>query len=263
MSENNTINFKINEFNVDMMAPSTKNMYKEEQGGSKIIVIGKSGTGKSTLITNLLYDKKHIFPVAMIMCGSEDTNGFYKQIVPSTFIYNSYAEEPIKKFIKRQKLAREHLPNPWSVLLLDDCTDDPTIFNSTLQQGLFKKSRHWKCMYIVALQYSMDAKPVIRSNVDFVFILRESILKNRKNLYENYCGIIPSFQIFCALLDQLTTEHCALVIHNTSTSNNWFDCVFWYKSELLPKNFKFGSKEYRDFHEARYNDDYIETYDTV
>ena len=262
MSED-IITYKINEFNTELLAPSTKDTYKDDKGGSKIIVVGKPNTGKTSLIASLLYSKKHIFPVAMIMCGSEDTNGFYKQIVPSTFVYNSYDEEAIKKFVKRQKLAREHLPNPWAILLLDDCTDNPAVFNSALQQGIFKKGRHWKMLYIIALQYSMDVKPVIRTNVDLIFILREPILKNRKQLYENYCGIIPSFSIFCTLMDNLTTEHCAMVIHNASKSNNWLDCVFWYKGDLLPKNFKFGSKEYNEFHEARYNPEYTEAYETV
>ena len=220
-------------------------------------------TGKSTLITSLMYAKKHIFPAAVVVCGSEESNGFYGQIVPSTFIYNSYSEDIIKKFAKRQKLAKEHLPNPWAILLLDDCTDDITIFNSSTQHGIWKRGRHWKAMYIVSLQYSMDIRPVIRTNVDYIFILREPILKNRKNLYENYCGIIPSYQIFSALMDNLTTDHCALVIHNSSASNNWQDCVFWYRSTLLPPGFKIGSKEYREFHDARYNEDYFESYDVI
>ena len=47
---------------------------------------------------------------------------------------------------------------------------------------MFKRGRHWKMWYILSLQYSMDVKPVIRTNVDGVFILRELILKNRKSL---------------------------------------------------------------------------------
>ena len=64
-------------------------------------------------------------------------------------------------------------------------------------------------------------------------------------------------------MDNLTTDHCALVIHNSSASNNWQDCVFWYRSTLLPPGFKIGSKEYREFHDARYNEDYFESYDVI
>jgi hypothetical protein len=96
-------------------------------------------TGKTTLIASLLYAKKNIFPVALAMSGTEDSNGFYRKILPSSFVFNHYDEDQIKKFVKRQKIARQYLPNPWAVILLDDCTDDPTIFNKPLQHGMFKR----------------------------------------------------------------------------------------------------------------------------
>lgn len=218
-------------------------------------------TGKTTLIASLLYGKKHIFPVAMAMSGSEDSNHFYKQILPSTFVFNDYDPEQIKSFVKRQKMAKLYLENPWAILLLDDCTDDPKIFNSKLQHAIYKKGRHWNMWYILSLQYSMDVKPVIRTNVDGIFILRESILKNRENLWRNYAGIIPDFKLFCTLMDELTDDFTAMYIHNTGTSNDWRDCVYWYKAPIIPKDFKFGCKEYWDFHEQRFNENYVDPFD--
>ncbi len=211
---------------------------------------------KSTLIASLLYAKKDIFPCGLVMSGSEDSNHFYEKIFPSSFVYNEYNEEVIQKFIKRQKISREHLNNPWSVLLLDDCTDDPKIFNTKLQQGLYKYGRHWGLWYILSLQYAMDVKPVIRVNVDGVFILREPSVKIRKIIWENYASIIPDFGTFCAIMDNITSDFTALYIHNQSTSNKIEDCVFFYKAKPIPKNFRFGSKDFWKFHDARYNFDY-------
>jgi hypothetical protein len=261
MSKNDELVYKIRELNIDMINPTTKSFENVDSSGTKTIVIGKPGTGKTTLIASLLYGKKHIFPVAMVMSGSEDSNGFYKKILPSTFVFNDYDPEQVKSFIKRQKISRLHLPNPWAILLLDDCTDDPKIFNSKLQHGIFKKGRHWNMWYILSLQYSMDVKPVIRTNVDGIFILRESILKNRENLWKNYAGIIPDFKLFCTLMDELTDDFTAMYIHNTGISNNWQDCVFWYKAAITPKDFKFGSKEYWAFHNERYNEDYVDSFE--
>lgn len=215
-------------------------------------------TGKSTLIGSLLYAKKHIFPIAMAMSGTEDSNHFYKSVLPSTFVFNNYDEEQIEKLIKRQKIAKEHVENPWCVMILDDCTDDPALFRKPLQQGLYKRGRHWKMWYILSLQYGMDVRPVIRTNVDGIFILREPNLRNRKIMYENYAAIIPDFTLFCELLDQLTTDYSALYIHNTTRSNDWKECVFWYRAKPIPKDFKFGSDEYWDFHFQRYNPEYVE-----
>lgn len=136
MTENNTDMeiLHIKELNPDIIPPSTAKFKDPEQGGAKICCIGKPGTGKSTLIASLLYAKKHIFPVAMAMSGTEDSNSFYRKVFPSTFVFNSYDENQVVSFIKRQKIAKKHLdPWAWAVMILDDCTDDPSIFRKPLQ----------------------------------------------------------------------------------------------------------------------------------
>ena len=251
---------KLKELDLNIILPCENSHASRTQGGNKIVVIGKPGTGKTTLISSILYSKKHIIPTGMVMSGSEDSNGFYRKLFPSTFVYNEYNEDKIKEFVRRQKIAGQHLENPWSVLLLDDCTDDVKIFNNPLQHGLFKRGRHFSMLYILSLQYAMDVKPVIRTNIDGTFILREPNLKNRKCIWENYASIIPDFTLFCDILDSLP-EYTALYIHSCSKSNIWTDSVFYYKAEIPPASFKFGCKEFWDFHNVRFNQDYVDTFD--
>lgn len=250
---------RIKELDLDMIAPITARMNEPTYGGSKLVVIGKPGTGKSVLIASILYAKKHIAPVAMVMSGTEDSNSFFRQILPSTFVFNNYNEEQIEKFITRQKLAKQHIDNPWAFLVIDDCTDDASIFRKPLQNGLYKRSRHWKMIYILSLQYCLDVKPTIRTNIDGVFILREPNLRNRKTLYENYASIIPDFKTFCSILDQITNDHTALYIHNATTTNDWKECVYWYKADITKINgFIFGCQDYWEFHNVRYNPEYVD-----
>ena len=248
----------IRELNVDMIPPVTAKMNDPDHGGSKIVVIGKPGTGKTTLITSLLYEKKHIFPIAMAQSGTEDSNGHYRKIFPSSFVYNKLEEGRVEDFVKRQKIAKKHLPNPWAILLLDDCTDDPKLFNKPLFQGLYKNGRHWKMWFILSLQHCMDIKPVIRTNVDGTFLLREPSLKNRKQLWENYAGIIPDFNMFCEIMDNITDDYTALYIHNATHSNKLTDCIFYYKARRVPDDFKLGSKDFWKFHNNRYDDGYVD-----
>jgi len=255
MSGRDKITYHIKELDPDMIAPSTKNMDNPQQGGSKIVIIGKPGTGKTTLVTSLLYEKSHIFSSGLVMSGTEDSNGHYGKIFPSTFVYNQLDKSVIDNFVNRQKLAKQHLPNPWSILLLDDCTDDPKVFNDPLFLGLYKNGRHWKMFFILSLQYALDIKPAIRTNIDGTFILRETNLRNRKILHDNFAGIIPDFSLFCDILDQLTDDYTALYIHNATTSNKMEDCIFWYKAKPVPDSFKFGSEDYWAFHEQRFDKD--------
>ncbi len=249
--------FEIKELDVDMIPPSTRDMYDPHKGGSKIVVIGKPGTGKSFLITSLLYEKKHIFPVGVVMSGTEDSNHHYSNIFPSIFVHNKLDEKRIEDFIKRQKIAKRYVEIPWGVLLLDDCTDDPKIVNRPLFHGIFKNSRHWKMWFILSLQYCLDIKPVIRTNIDGTFILREPNEANRKKLWDNYASVVPK-DVFYELMDQITDDYTALYINNATTSNKLEDCVFWYKAKEVPKDFKMGCKEYWRFHSERQNPEYVD-----
>ena len=210
-------------------------------------------TGKTTLITSLLHEKGHIFPVGQVMSGTEDSNGHYGRIFPPLFVYNALDKTKIEDFIRRQKIAKQHLPNPWSILLLDDCTDDPKIFSDPMFQGIFKNGRHWKMLFILSLQYGLDIKPVIRTNVDGTFILRESNLRNRRCLWENYAGVFPDFDQFCQVLDQITDDYTALYVHNATISNKIEDCVFWYKAKMIPPDFRIGSADYWEFNDERHD----------
>lgn len=246
----------IRELDVDMLSPSKANIYNKEVSSSKQLLIGRSGSGKSTIIKSLLYEKSDVVPVGLVMSGTEDTNGFYGEFMPSTFVYNKLDNEKVKQLIVRQKIAKKHLKVPWAVLLIDDCMDDPKMFNTPLYTGLMKHSRHWGLWTIFASQYVCDMKPSLRSNIDGVFILREPSVRNRKIIYDNFASVIPSFDMFCRIMDAVTTDYAALYIHNRSMSNDWKDCVYWYKAKEIPKGWKFGCKDVWKFHKQRYDETY-------
>jgi hypothetical protein len=252
---NGEVNVK--ELNPHMIHPLSVD---DATGGSKIVVIAKPGFGKSRLISSLLYYKKHIFPVAQIMSGTEDSNAFYSDKFPNLFIYPKLNVPAIESFVKRQKYAKKHLQNPWAVQLLDDCTDDPKILKSPLFQGIFKNGRQWSMFHILSLQYSMDILPVIRTCVDGTFLLREGSRRNRKVLWENYAACIPTFDDFCDLMDEITVDYTSMFINNRVQSNNFDDCVFYYRANLdkMPEKWKFGCKPYWDFSSQRYDNNYVD-----
>lgn len=257
LPSNSSGEITIKELNPHQIRPFTS---EDSTGGSKTIIIGKPRTGKTRLISSLLYYKKHIFPVGMIQSGTEDSTGFYGKICPNLFIYPKLNTNAVESFIRRQKLAKRYLENPWSVLLLDDCTDNPRTLKTPLFQGIFKNGRQWDLWFILSLQYSMDVLPVLRTCVDNSFILKESSRKNRMKLWENYASVIPTYDDFSDIMDEMTNDFSSIYIDNSIQSNNFDDAVYWYRAKLdrMPEKWEFGCKEFHKFSKERYDSSYVD-----
>jgi hypothetical protein len=99
---------------------------------------------------------------------------------------------------------------------------------------------------------------MIRTNVDYVFVLRDNVRQNRENLYKAFFGVFPTFDQFCQVMDACTENYECLVLDNTSKSNNITDCVFWYKAAMR-KNFRCGSPAFWQFHQKNYNPKHVGT----
>ena len=104
------------------------------------------------------------------------------------------------------------------------------------------------------MQYPLGIPPTLRTNIDYVFILREPYIANRRRIYENYAGMFPTFEAFCQVMDQTTENYDCMVINNNAKSNKLQDQVFWYHAEARP-NFKLGSKEFWDLSNNIEDDD--------
>lgn len=114
--------------------------------------------------------------------------------------------------------------------------------------------RHWNIMFILIMQYALGVPPNLRCNIDWVFILRENIVSNRKRLYDHYAGMFPTFDMFCSTMDQCTNNYECLVIHNSSRSNKLDEQVYWYKANSHD-TFKVCTKEAWAYSDNNYIED--------
>jgi len=223
------------------------------------IFIGKRGSGKSCLVTDILYHKRHI-PVGVVMSATEEGNHHYKGFVPDLFIYNDYNKEVIERVLERQKriINSGTTKKSSSFILLDDCMYDRKYMKDTCIRQCFMNGRHWKLFFMLTMQYCMDLSPDLRANVDYVFILRENIVQNREKLYKSFFGIFPTFDMFNQVMNACTENYECLVLDNTSKSNKIEDCIFWYKAKIK-KNFKVGSPAIWAYHQKNYNPNHNRT----
>ena len=241
-----------------------------ENKGPVIVLIGRRDTGKSFLVRDLLYYHRDI-PVGTVISGTEAGNGFYGCLVPKLFIHDEYNSAIIENILKRQKVVLKEIKkqkdtykkqsniDPRAFVIMDDCLYDNTWSRDKMMRLLFMNGRHWKIMLVITMQYPLGIPPNLRTNIDYVFILREPYIANRKRIFDNYAGMFPNFEAFCQVMDQCTENYECLVIDNNSKSNKLEDQVFWYKAESH-NDFKLGNKEYWNLSKNINSDDEEEMY---
>jgi hypothetical protein len=241
-----------------------------ENKGPVVVLIGKRDTGKSFLVRDLLYYQQDI-PIGTVISGTEEGNGFYGKMVPRLFIHNEYNSAIIENILKRQRSVLHQVKkemetykrcniDPRAFVILDDCLYDNTWSRDKLMRLLFMNGRHWKVMLVITMQYPLGIPPTLRTNIDYVFILRENYIANRKRIYENYAGMFPTFEAFCQVMDQCTENYECLVINNNSKSNKLYDQVFWYKADNH-NDFRLGSKEFWELSKGLPDQEQEEQYD--
>lgn len=242
----------------------------DENKGPVIVMIGRRDTGKSFLVRDLLFYHQDI-PVGTVMSGTEAGNGFYAAHVPKLFIHEEYNTVLIENILRRQKTVLKQVNkeievhkkskiDPRCFVILDDCLYDQSWTRDKMMRLLFMNGRHWKVMLIITMQYPLGIPPNLRTNIDYVFILREPYLTNRKRIWENYASMFPTLESFCSVMDQTTENYECLVINNNAKSNKLNDQIFWYKAESHP-NFKLGAKEFWEISKNMGSDDEDEAYD--
>jgi len=238
--------------------------------GPVVCLIGRRDSGKSFLVKDLLYYHQDI-PIGTVIAGTEEGNGFYGKMVPKLFIHNEYKTEIIENVLKRQRQVMKQINkemetfkksniDPRAFVILDDCLYDNSWSRDKMMRLLFLNGRHWKVMLILTMQYPLGIPPTLRTNIDYVFILREPYIANRKRIFENYAGMFPTFESFCQIMDNCTENYECLVIDNNVKSNKLTDQVHWYKADSH-NDFKLGTKEFWELSKNIQSDDEEEAFD--
>jgi len=238
------MNFTIQKFQIEILKDRCK---VDSRKSPMIVLIGKKDTGKSFLVRDIMYNTQNEFPIGTVISATEVANEFFQHMVPSKLIHDKYKPEIVTNMIKRQLSMKAHrntdkhgrgevsAVDPRAFLILDDCLYDGSWVKEESTRYIFMNGRHIDLMTIITMQYPLGISPNLRTNVDFIFILRENVINNRKRIYDNYAGMFPTFEMFCHFMDQCTENFECLVICNGIQSNRLEDQVFWYKAVDHPQ----------------------------
>jgi len=226
--------------------------YKRLHGHAPVMaVIGKRGSGKSTLIEEIIYYLK--VPTAIVMSGTEISNSFYSKHIHPLFIYDEYRADKIQAIISAQtKKATEmqhrypdkkftDFPEHGILIIMDDLAYDNKMMKDPGMKQLFFNGRHLNITLIMSFQYLVAIPPAFRTNIDFLFVGRDITKEYMEKLYKLFFGIFEKFAEFRMVFIKATTDYGYLVLNKTTLSDSLSDNVFWYRA-AEGHRYKIGSE---------------------
>ena len=208
---------------------------------SVVVFIGKRNTGKSYCMKDILSYHKDL-PVGIVISPTETANNYFEKFIPNMLIYEEYEPTIIKKFLDRQinigktkndqikKYGNSDIDNR-AFLILDDCLYDKTWPTDKNIRSIFMNGRHYKIFFLITMQFCLGLPPILRANIDYVFIFKTNLIKEREKIYNHYAGVFNDFSTFCTVMDNCTDNYECLVIDNKVQSNKLEDQVKWYKAK--------------------------------
>lgn len=205
-----------------------------------IIVVGKRGTGKSVLQRDILYHLSSKLDFGLAMTPTEESAETMRCHMPDSWIYNGFSTTKLDSMLNMQREMVKHKKARSLFILLDDCMYDKRILKGLGIRDLFMNGRHLNITMCNAVQYIMDMGPDLRTQVDYVFALRENIIANKSKLHKYFFGMFEKYDDFSKVMDKCTEDHSCIVMDNTTGSCNVDECIFWYKANVDLPEFKIG-----------------------
>lgn len=252
---------KLEEFNIGSLIRDDNGEFIHP----RIVMIAPSGSGKSWIVRNVLYEMRDI-PCGVVIAPTDKMNKFYDDFVPPAFIHHEYKPYIVPKLLGRQmKILEKNTQrekegkkpvDPRAFLVMDDCMAaknewmrDPKILE------IMNQGRHFKLTYILTMQYCLAIQPELRDQFNFVFLLGEDNAASRKKLWEHWAGVFPKFDLFEQVFLQVTSNYGCMVINKRIKTIDITKKVFWFRAKKVP-DFKIGNKQFIRFNEERYDPEY-------
>lgn len=218
------------------------------KSNSVVLLCGKRGTGKTTLTADIFYHQRKKFDAGIAFSATEESNSYWSKHICDTLIHQDFNPKVYANFVNEQRRINSKLSKPInSFALLEDCMYSRILKTDPSIRGSFFNGRHWNIFLIMTMQYVLDLPPELRSNVDYVFILRNNMVADRERIWKHFCGFIPNFNLFQQIMSKCTQGYECLVVDNTSRSNEIDECIYWYKAEVR-ENFRIGKPQMWFYH---------------
>lgn len=236
-----------------------------------IAIIGKTGSGKSTIAKNIVYYKQKVIRLPLFISETSTINNDFKNIISEPLTFDQFPPDALSALFKQQeKLIKEK--NKGNKKYTKAVLDAFIIFDDMLGSGkrwlyhpvirtLAYQCRHWQISWIFCVQDPMSIPDAYRSQIAYTIFTQQKTDRIKKKIYENYWNSdFGNYQIFAAILQKCTSNYNCLIIDNKNMSGKFDETVFCAKvhdSKCLPP-FQLGSRKILKIANRKYNPNWEE-----
>jgi hypothetical protein len=237
--------------------------------GSKVAIVGKTGAGKTHLLKEFCYFARYSYDAVFAFAGTRDTAKDFGRFIPPSCVYESMTKENVlrvKNAVEKiSTYCTEALKMPCNTMgIFDDMGFDRKVMNSEGMNEIFKNGRHYHLTVFVLLQYVKDIQPGLRSNCDYIIILKPNSEKETKMLYEEFApSLLLTLDAFKAILEICTADNNCLIFDRTVKNvKKVEDMLFHYRAKPKLPRFVIGGRVFWMTHHmfARQNYDTTSKY---
>lgn len=186
----------------------------EIEPGSKTLIIGRRGSGKTTFIDKILQScDDETITNALIVSVSDYDNPYFSPKYPNARVIHKYSQNEVDMFLEKGG----------DFIVFDDCfaeyiwKTDPFLLKLLTNPKI-------AITIIVAVQYTLSDHQNLFSTFDHAFLFAEDYILNQKRLYKRFDqlpAIFEKFEHFSEVLKEVTKDYGALVLTKDSQKLMW------------------------------------------
>lgn len=229
----------------------------QQQPSINVAILGKRNTGKSTIISQILYElHKGGIKRFVVFSAQEARNCHYRRFgVPGRYCFTKWDEAKLQKIFEingqmKEAKMRGELPPDFDlrlVVVIDDFAYDRKVFQTTFMREIYANGRHPEISLIITLQDIMAIPPLGRDSIDIVMTLRTPSSKMRRKIFEEYPTAFDDYGEFEKMLRILTNNYGAMVYKNLGGDETLKKTLFHYKGTPGLTVPNLGSREWREY----------------
>jgi len=193
----------------------------------KTCMIGIVGNHETkSIVKEIIYNNKN--KQILVINPTESHEPFYSKFISNVF--TEYSDELIFKVLNEQGKKIDELREknkideiePY-IVVLDNCINNSILIKDQYIDELIFNGIFYNITTIIIIPY-LQLSVHIRSNCDYIFLLADDSIDNRKKIYDNNREMFPSFDIFEQVFQQLT-ENDGIMVFDNSSNVYWLDDI--------------------------------------